>query len=94
NPLIYVGVLALVFAVSMSEEVAEKDNDVISDRRYRWEFSEEDSDESDSQENDDDDAHDDNDQSGSDEFEEIEIWELAPESEEHLGSEESESNEA
>ncbi|KAH8386087.1 hypothetical protein KR200_002165 [Drosophila serrata] len=81
------GVLALVFAVSMSEDVVEKDIDVISDRRYRWPSSEQDIDESDAQD-DDDDVQDDDDQSGSDEFEEIEIWELAPESDEHSGSEE------
>ncbi|KAH8296107.1 hypothetical protein KR054_001919, partial [Drosophila jambulina] len=87
------GVLALVFAVSVSAEVAEKDSNVISDRRYRWDSSEQDLDDSDAHD-DEDDARDDADHSGSDESEEIEIWELVPESEEHSGSEESGSNEA
>ncbi|KAH8242462.1 hypothetical protein KR032_006993, partial [Drosophila birchii] len=97
---ILLGVLALVFAVSMSAEVAEQDNDVISDRRYRWDSSEQDlddldalDDDSDAQD-DDDQSRDDDDQDHSDEFEEIEIWELAPESEETSRSEESGSNEA
>ncbi|XP_017034085.1 anaphase-promoting complex subunit 15B [Drosophila kikkawai] len=91
------GVLALVFAVSMSAEVAERDSDVISDRRYRWPSSEQGSDEEDDHE-DDDDVQDGDDQDDSDEFEEIEIWELAPESGESSesveGSEESGSHEA
>ncbi|KAH8380536.1 hypothetical protein KR009_011217, partial [Drosophila setifemur] len=37
------GVVALVMAASMSAEVVDQDNDVISDRRFRWASSEDES---------------------------------------------------
>ncbi|XP_016958921.2 uncharacterized protein LOC108030540 [Drosophila biarmipes] len=42
---LFFGVLAMVIAVSLSSEAVNQDSDGISDRRFRWEFSE-DSDES------------------------------------------------
>ncbi|XP_037722384.1 uncharacterized protein LOC119555199 [Drosophila subpulchrella] len=37
---LFFGVLAIVIAVSLSSEVVDQGNDAISDRRFRWEFSE------------------------------------------------------
>ncbi|KAI8036735.1 coiled-coil domain-containing protein 1 [Drosophila gunungcola] len=98
-------VLAIVIAVSLSSEVSQGD-DVISDRRFRWEFSQ-DSDESandlqedDSEDDSQDDSEDNDDQDNSDqdnsgndsgEYETWEVVEITPDSNE---SEESASNEA
>ncbi|EDX10597.1 rRNA-processing protein EFG1 [Drosophila simulans] len=53
---VFFGIIAMVIAASLSSDVVDKGDDVISDRRFRWEFSQ-DSDESanDLQEDDDDD---------------------------------------
>lgn len=64
----------------MSSAVGEEDSDAISDRRFRWASSEEDSDESDAQ--DVDDAEDDDDQGDNGDTEEIEIWVEEPASDE------------
>ncbi|XP_016970564.2 uncharacterized protein LOC108038305 [Drosophila rhopaloa] len=84
NKILYLffGVLAVVIAASLSAEAVNEVNDVISDRRFRWEFSE-DSDESDDDLQDDDDN---GDQDGSDgksgEFETWQIEDYIPESNE------------
>ncbi|XP_033159076.1 uncharacterized protein LOC117140336 [Drosophila mauritiana] len=56
---VFFGIIAMVIAASLSSDVVDKGDDVISDRRFRWEFSQ-DSDESanDLQEDDEDDDED------------------------------------
>ncbi|XP_017058812.1 uncharacterized protein LOC108099701 [Drosophila ficusphila] len=88
--LLFFGVLAIVIAVSMSAEA--QDNDVISDRRFRWEFSH-DSDESahDLQEDDADQSNNGGKPSGQDTIEIIdeESWESDPKKSKESASNES-----
>ncbi|EDV52159.1 phosphopantothenoylcysteine decarboxylase subunit VHS3 [Drosophila erecta] len=104
---VFFGIIAMVIAVSLSSEVEGQGDDVISDRRFRWEFSN-DSDESanDLQEDDDDDAdaddddaddddeNDDDSSSGEDEILIIEYPEGYESGSDESASDESASNES
>ncbi|XP_039488653.1 rRNA-processing protein EFG1 [Drosophila santomea] len=96
---VFFGIIAMVMAASLSSKVKEQDDDVISDRRFRWEFSQ-DSDESanDLQEDDDDDVENDDDQddsgSGSEEIWIIEYPEGYESASDESASNESASNES
>ncbi|XP_017086242.1 nucleosome assembly protein 1;1 [Drosophila eugracilis] len=101
--LLVFGVLVMVIAASLSQKVVDQENDAISDRRFRWEFSqdsdesandlqEDDDDEDDSELDDDDDEEDDEDDIGSDESDDLNTVEIITYTE--PASSESASNEA